>query len=303
MGIQPVGSVVGSTYNTSPQLFRSIESGIRVRLMSDPAGVVEVPAMRSTVVSIHIGPSVHISCRRGGENHRGTAVHGDIDIIPSGVPSRWEMKATDNILGLMVSPSLLRTVAEELEIDPSHVDIRNEFQIRDPQLENIAWAIKSEMEYGFPCGRVYIEGLALSVAARLLRFHSSVEVDRGRYDGRFSDRRLREVLSFIEDNMNQDVSLTAIAQVAGISVSHLKTLFRESMGVPVHQYLIRRRLERAKTLIGEGKLSINQIALETGFTHQSHLARHMKRVLGVSPKTLRKMLAELPVTSVERSDW
>src|SRR5262249_19771998 len=240
--------------------------------------------------SIHLGPSVHVTCRRGGETHRGTAVHGDIDIIPSGMPSRWEMNESDTILALSVSQALLQAGAEALDADTSRVEIRNEFQVRDPHLENIAWALNTEMEFGFPSGRVYLDGLAMSVAARLVGSHSSLGRLHQQPSGRLSDRRLREVLSFIEDNLSRDISLAEIACVACVSVSHLKSLFRESFGVPVHQYVIRRRLERAKALLGEGKLSINEIALESGFAHQSHLARHMRRVLGVSPSALRNML-------------
>jgi AraC family transcriptional regulator len=96
-------------------------------------------------------------------------------------------------------------------------------------------------------------------------------------------------VSYIEANLSQDISLGDIAAVAGVSVSHFKSLFRESVGLPAHQYLIRRRVERAKSLLYEGKLSVSQIALETGFAHQSHLAHHMRRLLGVSPKKLRDM--------------
>jgi AraC family transcriptional regulator len=101
---------------------------------------------------------------------------------------------------------------------------------------------------------------------------------------------LRQVFGYIEDNLGRELSLSEIAGVAGVSVSHFKTLFRESVGIPAHQYVIRRRLERAKSLLAEGKLSISQIALDTGFAHQSHLAHHMRRVLGVSPRALREML-------------
>lgn len=266
------------------------ENGFRVSLLADPPGQVEVPGLRNTIVSIHIGPSVLVSCRRGGFRHRGTAVHGDIDIIPSSTPSVWEMKQRDTVLVLSVSPELLGNVARELDLDPAQIEIRNRFQVRDAQLENIAWALKAEMEGGYPCGRVYLESLAVSVAARLLRFHSSRSTDPGPQNGTLSDRRLRRVLDYIEANLNRNISLADIASVAGLSVSHFKGLFRESVGVPTHQYLIRRRVERAKSLLGEGKLPISQIAFETGFAHQSHLARHMRRVLGVSPKALRDAL-------------
>ncbi|HST20287.1 MAG TPA: AraC family transcriptional regulator [Blastocatellia bacterium] len=276
--------------NPTPSYNRIKENSIRLLLLSDPAGLVEVPALRNTLVSIHFGPSVHIACRRGGESYRGTAVHGDIDIVPAGVPSFWELKEKDTAFILSVSPELINMVAEGFDFDPSRIQIRNRFQMRDTQLENIGWALKAEMESGYPCGNLYLDSLAVSVAARLVRCHSSISVESEKSNGRLLGRRLKDVLSYIEDNLSQNLSLDDIAGVAGLSVSHFKGLFRESVGLPVHQYVIRRRVERAKSLLGEGKLPISQIALETGFAHQSHLAHHMRRLLGVSPRTLREML-------------
>jgi len=264
--------------------------GFRVDLISDPPGLVELPALRNTIVSVHFGPSVEMLCRRGGLRHRGTAVHGDIDIIPPETPSEWEIKEKDNAFALSISPELLGRVAEELDIEASRIEIRNLFQIRDIQLESIAWALKSEMECGYPSGRVYLDSLAVSVAARLIRCHSSLATVPQSQSGRLSGRRLKDVLSFIEDNLNQNMSLEDIARVAGLSVSHFKTLFREAVGIPAHQYLIRRRVDRAKSLLVEDKMTISEIAFETGFAHQSHLARHMRRLLGVSPKALRQSM-------------
>ena len=292
MGSQPTSQVVQHNPNplTSIHYLQAQEIGFRVSLLTDPPGRVEVPGLRNTIVSIHLGPSVQVSCRRGGIRHRGLAVHGDIDTIPARTPSIWEMKERDTVFVLSVSPELLSNVAEELDLDPMRVEIRNRFQVRDPQLENIAWALKAEMECGYPCGRVYVESLAVSVAARLLRFYSSESIESGRQNGRLSNRRLKRVLDYIEGNLNHNISLADIASVAGLSVSHFKSQFRESVGVPTHQYLIRRRVERAKSLLGEGRMPISQIAFETGFAHQSHLARHMRRVLGLSPKALRETL-------------
>ena len=265
------------------------ESGLRLVLLSDEPGVVKVPAARSTWVSVHIGPSIRVNCRRAGYSHRGIVVHGDIEIIPAGTPSVWEISEKDTVLAMSLPPELLNTVAEQLDLDPRQIEIRNRFQVRDEQLENIAWALKAEMDCGYPCGRLYLDSLAVAAATRVLLRHSSASREPVRLNGRLSDRKLRQVLSYIEDNLSEDLSLRDIAAVAGLSVSHFKSLFRESLGVPAHQYLIRRRVERAKTLLREDKLPISQIAFETGFAHQSHLARHMRRVLGIAPKAFREM--------------
>ena len=274
----------------SPPITYRQARGFRLSKLSDPAGLVESPAVRSTTVSVHLGPSVEVSCQRGGYRHRGTAVHGDIDIIPSGTASTWEMKERDTVFLMSISPSLMHRVAEDLDDYPDGIEIRNRFQVRDIQLESIAWALKSEMECGYPSGRVYVDSLAVSVAARLIHCHSSISREAAPHKGRLSGRRLKDVLSYVEENLAENISLDDIATVAGLSVSHFKSLFREALGVPAHQYLIRRRVERAKELLSERKLTISQIAFETGFAHQSHLARHMRRLLGVSPKTLRETL-------------
>jgi AraC family transcriptional regulator len=266
---------------------RARAEDFRVILRSDAAGIMEVPGLPHTYVAIHAGASVHVACRRGGQRHAGRAVYGDIDIIPAGTPSVWEMQGADTALLLRLSPELLRAAAEQMEIDPRRVEIRNRFQMRDAAIENIGWALKAEMEAGYPSGRLYLDSMAMSLAARLVRCHSSAAVQFATSTGRMAGARLRRVLGYIEDNLSQEISLADIAEEAEISISHCKALFRESMGLPIHQYVIRRRVERARKLLQQGKMPISQVALEAGFAHQSHLARHMRRLLGVSPRSAR----------------
>jgi AraC family transcriptional regulator len=276
--------------DSSSAIARVSHNGFRVTLLTDQPGVVEVPGLEDSRVAIHAGPPVPVSCRRAGYYHRGTSVYGDIHVIPAGTPSTWEIGGKDTFLTLFVSPALLRRAAEELDVDPASIELRNRFQVRDTQLENIGWALKEEMECGCPCGPVYLDSLAMAVATRLICCHSSKAVEPRRPNKRLSDRRLRQVFAYIEDNLAGNISLGDLAAVVGLSASHFKVLFREAVGLSPHQYVIKRRVERAKSLLGEAELSISQIALETGFAHQSHLARHMNRMLGVSPRVLRDML-------------
>lgn len=263
-----------------------VSDKLSVRLRTDPPGVVEIPARPNTTIAIHVGRSVLVECKRGGITHRGVSVHGYSDIIPAGTPSRWEMKDTDTVLLVSVAQALLKDVAEESGLDPRKIQIVNRFQTRDTKIEHIGWALKEEMETGYPNGRLYIESLAQALAVHLLNRHSSQSREVASQNGGISGRRLKQVLSYIEDNLAQDLSLQSIAEVSGLSASYFKTAFRTSVGHPVHQYVIQRRVERARSLLAAGDLPISQVALETGFAHQSHLAYHMRRVLGVTPKTI-----------------
>ena len=266
--------------------------GFAVQLRSDSSGVLEVPGLDTALVSIHIGRAARMSCRRAGTSHTGSAVHGDIDIIPVGVPSVWQMHdENDRAVLMALSQTMLNQVAEESGFGARDVELRNRFMARDRQLESIAWAMKSELELGSPSGALYLDGLALSAAARLMAGHSSVAVEQQRYGG-IDGRRLKRTLEFIEAHLAEELSLSRLAEVAEMSVSHFRAGFRGSVGIPVHQYVIERRVERAKSLLMREGQSIAEIALAAGFTHQSHLARHMQRSTGFSPLQMKRIFAE-----------
>jgi AraC family transcriptional regulator len=240
------------------------------------------------MISLHVGPSVAVDCRRGGERHRGTNIHGDLEIIPPHLGGVWELKARDTALVIGLKLRVLERVAEDSGSDPSRLRIYNRFQARDPQIEHIGWALRAEMESGYASGRAYMDGLATGLASRIVRNHSSLARPSRATKAAMPGRKLKVILGYIEDNLGRDLGLEEIAGVAGLSVSHFKSLFRKSLGVPPHQYLIRRRVERAATQLRKGRTPIGQIALENGFCHQSHLALHTRRVLGLTPQELRE---------------
>jgi AraC family transcriptional regulator len=257
------------------------------------AGLTRIDARPYAIVCMHVGPSVEVTCDRGGKLRHGREVAGDLDIIPAHTPAAWETKQSGTSLVMRVPDELLRSVAAELDMDPNNIEIADRFQLRDPFIEHIGWAIKADLESGGAGGRLFRESLGTALAARLLQRHSRRSLPMRDPHGGLSAWKLKLVISHIEDNLESELSLAEIAQVAGVSVSHLKTLFRRSTGTPVHQYILRRRVERAKLLLQDQNLSIAQIAFATGFAHQSHLARHMRKILGVTPAVARKDLAHV----------
>lgn len=268
------------------------DGDFRARMLSDPPGVVELKPQRNAIISVHVGPSARMLCRHGDESHQGTAIHGDVEIIPWGVPGSWELKQRDAAFVMSVGPNLLHAAAQDSGFDPNKLELRSRFHMRDLQIEHIAWALKSEMEQGNPSGRLYRDSLSTALAIHLVRHHSSFAQPAPQSNGKMSPGKLKQVLLFIEDHLVQELSLTQVAQAAGASVSHCSALFRQSMGLSIHQYVIRRRVERAAWMLQQSRLPISQIALETGFAHQSHLAMHMRRIAGITPKRLRAHLTE-----------
>jgi AraC family transcriptional regulator len=130
-------------------------NGVACELRHDAKGVLDVPGFENVLIGLHIGAPTKLSCHRDGRRYAGTAVHGDIDIIPADTPSRWEMHdQNDNTLLLILPQMLLRNVASESGLDARQLEIRNRFQIRDAEIETLGWTMKREIELGCPSGRL-----------------------------------------------------------------------------------------------------------------------------------------------------
>jgi AraC family transcriptional regulator len=95
-------------------------------------------------------------------------------------------------------------------------------------------------------------------------------------------------VEYIEEHLDAELTLDHLAGVAHLSPYHFARLFKNSTGLPPHQYVIARRVERAKDLLrGKDRFPLVDIAAEVGFSSQSHFTRHFKRLVGVTPKHFR----------------
>jgi len=258
------------------------------------AGLTEIAEMPYAMVCMHLGASVEVRCMRGGTLRHGREVAGDLDIIPARTASSWELKQEGTALIMCVPDELLSAVAAQLDRNPGDIEIADRFQMRDPVIEHIGWTLKADIDSNLTGGRLLRDSLGVALAARLLQRHYRGSLPMREIRGGLSHTKLERVIAHIEDNLSSKLSLPGIAEIAGISVSHLKTLFRNSTGVPVYEYVLRRRVERAQLLLRNQRFSIAEVAVATGFAHQSHLARHMHRILGYTPSSLRRRPTKQP---------
>jgi AraC family transcriptional regulator len=86
----------------------------------------------------------------------------------------------------------------------------------------------------------------------------------------------------------RELSLNELAAIAQMSPSHFKACFKESTGMPVHQYVIAARVEYALQLLTNTSLPLAEVALCAGFANQSHLSRHLRRFHNVTPAAVRR---------------
>jgi AraC family transcriptional regulator len=99
--------------------------------------------------------------------------------------------------------------------------------------------------------------------------------------------QLQQVLDYIHTHLDRDLSLSEIAEIINISPTYFASLFKQAIGISPHQYVIQQRVEQAKLMLSKTDLAIADIALQVGFSSQSHLTQQFKRFTGMTPKQIR----------------
>jgi AraC family transcriptional regulator len=246
-----------------------------------PVGRTDTPLMDRHVLDIHLGHTVQTAVRLDGRERRGPQRHGSFCIVPAGVTGTWRFERPSSALLVRLAPELVADTAEAMGL--RGVALAPAVHEQDAQVERLGWLIQAaEDDAG---GQLMRDSLAAAIAARLLgrqaRRAPEIRV------AALPAWRLARVRDYIEAHLADDLTLAELAGVAGFSLSHFKALFRQAMGVPVHRYVLERRVERARLMVLEGRRTMTEIAVEVGFAHASHLARSMRRVLGRRPAELR----------------
>ncbi len=268
-------------------------SGLSAEFLHIPRGLARVPGGDMHRLGIHYGPPVNADCTLGGKRMIRVQKPGDIDVIPAGVDGTWEDDADCRILRLQLDPGRLDQVASELGRKTGSVALQPRLQLRDPGIDAICRAIKADLEADTPSDPLYIDLLTNALSIRLIETASgNGPKPENRSGQKLSARQLRLLTEFIETHLDQALRLADLAAVAGVSVTRLKVLFRNSTGIPVHQYVIRRRVEYARALMTTTGMPASEIALAAGFSHQSHMATTMRRILGQTPGEILREAGE-----------
>jgi len=249
-------------------------------------------AVDDQLIVLHLdGPvMVHRHTARGEDSR--SIPSGGMFMVPGGMDYGVRLGAALQTLHLYLRRALIEEVAAEVARgDPAHLETVPLFGDADPLIEGLMLGIRGALYEDDPTVTPYVDYLARAIAARLVQHHSrslSPLRNRAIAGASLTKSRHDKAVDFIEANLSHSIGLPQIAHAAGLSPSHFARQFRATVGRAPHQYLIERRVDRAKSRLGKTNASIAEIAFECGFANQEHLTRLFKRVCGITPAAYRK---------------
>lgn len=156
--------------------------------------------------------------------------------------------------------------------------------LHDPLLGQIGTTLAQEVEGGF-ADKILVESLGTALCIRLAR-HFVGRLPLPTSKG-LSPERLQRVRDYVEAHLDDDLSLTVLAEVACLSPYHFSRSFKQAVGIGPQRYVMRRRIDRAKTLMRRTNQPLASIAAEVGFNDQSHLTSIFRRETGTTPGRFR----------------
>ncbi|HTA42895.1 MAG TPA: AraC family transcriptional regulator [Bryobacteraceae bacterium] len=213
-----------------------------------------------------------------------------ICLTPGEATTSWHHSGHPEILQVYLRRSIYEgAVSEIYGCDASGAALVPRFAIHDPLLEQLAIAITEALHDGTAEDGLYVDAVAHMMAAHLARAHSTRSRPVRILPAKpISGWKMRRLIDFIEDNLDSDLSLHAMAAEVEMSPLYLARAFKAAVGQSPHQYVLSRRIERARELLRNTSMPVVDVAMAVGFSSQSHLSHWFLRQVGVSPAAYRR---------------
>lgn len=228
---------------------------------------------------IHASPATWSFCRQTGDRH--LRRQGDIDLVPAGLEGGFVAETPYESVEVRLAPALLRRVAYAAGPGRRPPDLALRHAWRNERIVHLANALR-DAAADLATMPIYADAVAVAIATQIL---GEGPAPGPRRSG-LAERQLRRLRDYIEDNLDQPLTIGALAREIGASSSHLRHWFKVATGETLHRYVMRRRVVRARALLVQDRVRLGEAAHASGFSDPSHMARWMRRELGATPREL-----------------
>ncbi len=269
--------------------------GVRAEIVQGHApGEIRLPPLDHHLLNLIVAVPNQHEHRWDGRARWETGYPGAASLVPAGEPSYWQWQYLDGgracDFHLHFEPAFVRRVAvAALEELPRDAELHGELCFARPEVHALGLALLRAVEDRGVHGPLYAESLAVALVSVLLTMQQPWR-QGARLPGRgaIPAAAIRQVCEFVEERLAEALHLEEMAAVVGLGPDRFARLFRATLGESPHQYVLGRRVERARQLLRTTQLPLAEIALALGFSDQAHFATTFRRRIGQTPSTFRR---------------
>jgi AraC family transcriptional regulator len=281
---------------------QKLEKFYKRPLAAGPSSLVDVEEVSATRGDLLVPPVKEVNLALLLSNHAASwrgplgastkrVSAGSVALCHFGEPVRFELHDPMDCAVVLLRNEALQQVREETR-EYLGEDLQPQPALQDPTLRHLMEILHLEKRDGFQNGPFFLDGVATALASYLVRQFSITPSFRtkSKFTGGMSPSTLRRCIEFMDARLDGALRLSELASEAGLSASHFVRSFRHSTGKTPYQYLLLRRVERARTAMRDRRASLAEVAVVSGFADQHHLARVFRRITGLTPSSYRRSL-------------
>ncbi len=209
---------------------------------------------------------------------------GSVNLLPPHheFEARWEQEVSSGFV--MFPPDVVTELLEtSMRGDPLLHTLPLLPNIHDPLLNQLTLALTTELYNGSLHTPLYADSIARTMILHLFHQYSNVTFTKINEVGKLTYAQRADLEAYIDSMLDQKITLTKLARLFHVSTSHFARLFHATYAMPPYQFVIHKRVERAKGLLCDRQNSLYDVARECGFANQSHFTRHFTNIVGVTP--------------------
>jgi AraC family transcriptional regulator len=212
--------------------------------------------------------------------------YGQMLLYPALEQSCWWIQRPEQTVILSIPTHMLRRAWEQDREEPWPGIVEMYSFKQDSQVIETLANLAGEWDRSDQINSAYIDSLLFQLSTHLVRRYSRSIDSVMRHSG-MSPSRLNKVLEFVAAGLEEQLGLTAMAQVAGISPHYFCREFKKTMGITPYGYIVQQRIDRAKTLLQNTSMSITEIGAQLLFATPSHFTATFRKLVGCTPSVFR----------------
>jgi AraC family transcriptional regulator len=262
-------------------------TGVRVSRLSQSTPLAfTIPSGDDYLLIARMSNRCEVSFDFGSGAHRGEIRYGHMLLRAASAQSSWWLSRPDQTLILRIPEEMFRHAWDNDAGDLWPGIMRMASFRQDSLVTQILARLAAELTRSRSVNLAFTRCLLYQLCTHLVRRYSEAVDVSIKHNG-MPPSRLKKVIEFITEHIEDDLSLARMAKVAGISRYYFCREFKKSMGVTPQRYVVQQRIEKAKVLLQSTSLTITEVSAQLRFPTPSHFTSTFRRIVGLTPTSFR----------------
>lgn len=251
---------------------------------------------RVSVCSNHHTLSLYVqggyeSYRRTSSGWRNGGSPDRFCLLPQGQDSTWDIRGELSFVHLYYTDQHLRDIALKIwDKEPSQIHLNELDFVKDDLVSATYRQFLLKCDWQDSSNQLQLSSASNLLLNHLLQNYSNVQWKLPHVRGGIAPHALIRLQEWIENNLHLPLTIADLAMQVQLSEYHFAHMFKQSTGLPPHQYVLKKRLEKARHLILNTQAGLTDIALDCGFSSASHFSHRFKHYYGYAPSQIRKKI-------------